>query len=35
MADPKHAEHITQEERAALIAGMERLRARLDKLAGK
>ena len=35
MNDPKHAKHISEQERAELSAGMERLRTRLDKLAGK
>lgn len=33
MSDPKHAKYISEEERAELTAGMERLRATLDKLA--
>jgi hypothetical protein len=35
MTDSKHAKHITEEEHAELSAGMNRLRARLDKLARK
>jgi hypothetical protein len=35
MTDPKHAQHISEREYAELTAGMERLRAQLDKLAQK
>ncbi len=35
LSDSKHAKHISEEERQELMAGMERLRATLDKLAGR
>jgi hypothetical protein len=35
LSDPKHAKHITEEERVELSSGIERLRAQLDKLARK
>lgn len=34
LADPKHAEHIKDEARRELTAGMKDLRLRLDKLPG-
>jgi len=34
-SDPKHAKHITEEQRAELNAGIARLRAQLDALAGQ
>jgi hypothetical protein len=35
MSDPKHARHISEEERLELTTGMERLRATLDRLASQ
>ena len=35
MTDPKHSKHITEHERAELKAGMEQLRAMLDRLAAR
>jgi hypothetical protein len=35
LSDPKHSKHITEEESRELGAGMERLRATLDRLAAR
>jgi len=35
LSDPKHAKHIPEQETMELKAGVERLRARLDSLAGR
>lgn len=34
ISDPKHAKHITEEQRAELNAGLAGLRAQLDGFAG-
>ena len=35
LSDPKYCKHITEQESMELSAGMERLRATLDRLAGR
>ena len=35
LSDPKHAKHITEQESMELKGGVERLRATLDRLAGR
>jgi hypothetical protein len=35
ISDPKHSKHITEQQGMELSAGMEQLRATLDRLAGR